>query len=100
MSKRNRVTVGRAERCVHCSPLTSTLVELAFACAEVPTAWAEPVDLELVLAVDVSRSINAKEGFLQSQGYRKVQPTPEDFGDDRAVAWAASRRPPWSRPRP
>ena len=32
------------------------LLGLAFACAELPAAWAEPVDMELVLAVDVSRS--------------------------------------------
>ena len=32
-------------------------------------AAAEPVDLELVLAVDVSRSIDADEALLQRQGY-------------------------------
>ncbi len=34
-----------------------------------PLAAAEAVDLELVLAVDISRSVNAEEAELQRQGY-------------------------------
>ena len=34
-----------------------------------PLAAAEPVDLELVLAVDISRSISAEEAALQRDGY-------------------------------
>jgi hypothetical protein len=33
------------------------------------TAWALPVDLELVLAIDVSRSVDAEEAKLQREGY-------------------------------
>ena len=47
------------------------LLGLALAGAGQPVnpAAAEPVDLELVLAVDVSRSIDADEALLQRQGY-------------------------------
>jgi len=47
---------------------------LAFAAGALAAAWARaderpPVDLELVLAVDVSGSIDPEEGRLQRQGY-------------------------------
>jgi hypothetical protein len=40
-------------------------------------AWAEPVDLNLVLAVDVSDSIDAEELQLQRQGYTTAFERPE-----------------------
>jgi hypothetical protein len=36
-----------------------------------------PVDLELVLAVDISRSIDAEEALLQRQGYIRAFRDPE-----------------------
>jgi hypothetical protein len=51
---------------------------LALMLAALPAA-ALPVDLELVLAVDVSRSIDPDEARLQRQGYV------EAFGDPRVV---------------
>ncbi|MEY4879703.1 MAG: hypothetical protein RJB62_1172 [Pseudomonadota bacterium] len=46
------------------------LISLAtfFAAAFPSSATAEPVDLELVIATDVSRSVNAEEALLQRQG--------------------------------
>ena len=37
----------------------------------------EPVDIELVLAVDVSRSVDAREARLQRQGYINAFRDPE-----------------------
>jgi hypothetical protein len=44
-------------------------VALLLAGAPIPAARAEPVDLALVLAIDVSRSIDEVEAALQRQGY-------------------------------
>lgn len=50
--------------------LTTTLGLLAcLGCGPVPAAGAVPVDVELVLAVDVSRSMDAEEFALQRAGY-------------------------------
>ncbi len=38
-------------------------------CLKAPLAWAEPVDLRLVLAVDASGSVNETRFELQKQGY-------------------------------
>ncbi len=51
------------------------LLGLAIALVQLP-ATAEPVDLELVLAVDVSRSIDADEALLQRQGYANALTDP------------------------
>lgn len=52
---------------------------LAVATGASPAAWAEdlPVDLELALAVDVSRSVDAGEAELQRQGYVAAFRDPE-----------------------
>lgn len=51
---------------------------VAFVLAALPPAYAaEPVDLELVLAVDVSRSIDADEAALQRAGYIEAIRHPE-----------------------
>ncbi|HEY0204237.1 MAG TPA: DUF1194 domain-containing protein, partial [Acetobacteraceae bacterium] len=42
----------------------------------VPAQAAEPVDLQLVLAVDVSRSIDEDEARLQREGYRTAMMDP------------------------
>jgi hypothetical protein len=48
-------------------------------------AWAQvPVDLELVLAVDVSRSIDAEEYDLQKQGYARAITDPKVLGAIRS----------------
>ncbi len=47
-----------------------TLLAAPAALAALPANAAEPVDLLLVLAVDVSRSIDEDEARLQRQGYR------------------------------
>lgn len=61
-------------------PLTfATILFLFF--ADAGTAWAQarpaPVDLELILAVDVSGSIDAEEARLQRQGYVNAIADPE-----------------------
>lgn len=59
--------------------LRTALLIWAFAALIAPSSWAAsaqgtgvPVDLELVLAVDVSRSIDADEFELQRQGYARA----------------------------
>lgn len=49
---------------------------LALAAAPLPVVAAEPVDLLLVLAVDVSRSIDDDEAQLQRQGYAEALTSP------------------------
>jgi hypothetical protein len=52
---------------------------LLLALAYVSPAAAVPVDLELILAVDVSRSIDAEEAQLQRQGYLEALRDPRVY---------------------
>ena len=70
------------------------------ACLAAGTACAEPVDLELVLAADVSRSITEEEFVLQRRGYAAAFMDPRvlqaiQAGRHRAIAvtfveWSSS----------
>lgn len=61
---------GRAEAAVSFFNLPYTLaIALAAVLAATPVRAETPVDLELVLAVDVSRSMDADEQHLQRDGY-------------------------------
>lgn len=67
-------------RPVRRTPLLLTLLAvLAASMCSGSRAWAEdlPVDLELALAVDVSRSVDASEAKLQRQGYVAAFRDPE-----------------------
>lgn len=50
-------------------PVLARLLACALLLTASVPAWAIPVDLELILAVDVSRSIDEEEATLQRQGY-------------------------------
>lgn len=54
-----------------------TLIAASAGLALPARAEREPVDLQLVLAVDVSRSIDAEEARLQREGYRSAMTDPE-----------------------
>ena len=56
---------------------TITLIFMAAAALAMQARADEPVDLELVLAVDVSRSIDADEATLQREGYVRAFRDPE-----------------------
>ncbi len=62
------------------------LVLIAAALAPVPLGAAEAVDLELVLAVDVSRSIDEREFDLQRRGYALALTHPTVMQAIRATA--------------
>lgn len=67
--------------------LTGLLALLMTAIAPVPSTWAaEPVDLELVIATDVSFSIDAEEARLQRQGIIDAFRSPEVIGAIRGGA--------------
>jgi len=54
------------------------LVAIGLACALwVPPAWSRDVDLALVLAIDVSGSVNAERWELQRRGYEAAFNSPE-----------------------
>ena len=59
--------------------LGAAIVALAILAGGISTAAAQgiPVDLELVLAVDVSRSMDLDEQELQRQGYLEAITAPE-----------------------
>ncbi|HTZ77617.1 MAG TPA: DUF1194 domain-containing protein [Stellaceae bacterium] len=52
-------------------------------------AWAEPVDLQLILAADVSRSIDNDEFLLQRRGYAAALQDPRVLGAIRSGAIGA-----------
>src|SRR5260221_11200258 len=52
--------------------LVASLAAPAMAQSSAPAGKSVPVDLELVLAVDVSRSIDSDEFELQRQGYARA----------------------------
>jgi hypothetical protein len=49
--------------------LSALLVLVALMAGDFPVAATEPVDLEIVIATDVSQSIDAREAALQRQGF-------------------------------
>lgn len=64
---------------------------LALGLSGVAPAWARPVDLALVLAVDVSGSVNAERYELQRRGYAEAFASREILdaiaaGENRAIA--------------
>ena len=91
--------------------LASTAAALTSLLPAVPVRAAVPVDLLLVMAVDVSGSITPEEALLQRQGYRAAMTDPEVLaaitsGPRGAIAvayieWAAVDRQsltiPWTR---
>src|SRR5262245_1689330 len=62
---------GRAalRAALHLSCSLALSLVLVWACRVAPASAQRPVDLALVLAVDVSRSIDADEAKLQREGY-------------------------------
>ena len=79
--------MGRAARCL------AVLAGLLPAAGAVTPAIAEEVDLELVLAVDISGSIDHAEALLQRQGYLKALVDPQvvrviTSGERRRIAVA------------
>ena len=53
------------------------LFVLVAACLVVPPAWGKDVDLALILAIDVSGSVNAERWELQRRGYEAAFNSPE-----------------------
>lgn len=68
------------------------LIALVVACALwAPTAWSRDVDLALILAIDVSGSVNAERWELQRRGYEAAFNSPEVLqsitsGQHKAIA--------------
>jgi len=82
------------------APIRRSLLALLFCFALVSTARAEAVDLELVLAVDASDSIDSREYTLQMRGYAEAFLDPVvqkaiTSGPHRAIAVTLMR---WAGP--
>ena len=76
--------MGRLFRCI------AFALALANTPAIAPGHAAEPVDLLLVLAADVSRSVDSRKFELQREGYEWQWANPEGAEYDPAVVMAAS----------
>lgn len=64
-------TLSRAGKCRFLNAFACLILALTLA-GPPPAHAAEPVDLELVLAIDVSGSIDREEALLQREGYQRA----------------------------